>query len=107
MENFPIEQSESEIRQEKFNELEGIMNVLSESFKDSNDADEVQAKIDNFKKSFESEGLNLEDYSLSKFLLSPKKSFDLENDKFDTEDHMIENFIKGLNNEESQNSKAA
>jgi len=100
IESFQIEQTESNINQEKFNELEGIMNALSESFKDSDSAYEVASKINDFKNNFESDGLKLSDYSIGVLLLS-SKNFDFQDDKnFDTEDKKIENFIRNLKNKE-------
>lgn len=107
IESFQIEQLDNNVNQEKFNELKEIIDSLSESFTDSDSAYEVASRINDFKNDFESNGLELKDYSLGNLLLS-SKDFNLENYKnFDTEDLKIENFIKELINKKEQNSKAA
>jgi predicted PolB exonuclease-like 3'-5' exonuclease len=107
MEGFPIEQTENNINQEKFDELKAVIDSLSKTITDSDSAYEVASRINDFKNDFESEGLKLSDYSLGALLLSSKE-FDLQDyNNFDTEDNKIENFIRNLNNKETQENKAA
>lgn len=97
MEGFPIEQTENNINQEKFDELKAVIDSLAQSVIDSDSAYEVASRINDFKNDFESEGLKLSDYSFGALLLSSKE-FDLQDyNNFDTEDNKIENFIKKLN----------